>query len=166
MAPTAAHGASSDGSPSREHRRRETYCWGPDCLNTADQQLVDEDSILLLRQMVLTHLAHLGRARRKLPAPWNFLEHPVDPKDSSTAPSAWRCSSIWATRAVRTWYRLLGNTLITFDQCRLGQVVKKTTTLSTNLQLEEHRQRNTLMSSDLSSYPWRMMQGLANAIYD
>ena len=53
---------------------------------------------------------------------------------------------------------------ITFDQCRLGQVVKKTTTLSTNLLLrhwrgmccdhkpEEHRQRNTLMSSDLSRY--------------
>ena len=57
------------GAPPPVRGRREPYCWGLDCLNTADQQLVDEDSILLLRQMVLTHLAHLGRARRKLPAP-------------------------------------------------------------------------------------------------
>ncbi|CAK9035688.1 unnamed protein product [Durusdinium trenchii] len=30
------------------------------------------------------------RARRRLPAPWNFLERPVDPKDTGTAPSALR----------------------------------------------------------------------------
>ena len=131
---------------------------------------MDDDSVLLLRQMVITHLASLGRRYRGLPDPWNFLEHPVDPKHNSRAPSAWRCSSIWATRALRTWHHLMGNTFLTFDQCRLGQVVKKTTTLTTNLHLrhwegmvcnhspEAHKQSESLSSSDLSRYPWAMRQ--------
>ena len=156
----------------------EPHCWGLDSLKASDQQLVDDDSILLLRQMVLTHLAALGRRHRGLPDPWNFLEHPVDPKHNSRAPSAWRCSSIWATRALRTWHHLMGNTFLTFDQCRLGQVVKKTTTLTTNLHLrhwegmacnhspEAHKQSESLSSADLSRYPWPMMQGLAAAIHE
>ena len=99
-------------------------------------------------------------------------------KDNSRAPSAWRCSSIWATRALRTWHHLMGNTFLTFDQCRLGQVVKKTTTLTTNLHLrhwegmvcnhspEAHKQSESLSSADLSRYPWAMMQGLAAAIHE
>ncbi|CAK9030090.1 unnamed protein product [Durusdinium trenchii] len=141
--------------------RKEPHCW-VEGLKASDQQLVDDDS----------------RAKPKSPAPWNFLEHPVDPKDNSITPSAWRCSSIWATRALRTRRHLLGNTLITFDQCRLGQVVKKTTTLSTNLHLQhwhgmvcdhdpdDHKQSDTLTSSDLSRYPWDMMHGLASAIHE
>ena len=152
--------------------------WGLDSLKASDQQLVDDDSILLLRQMVITHLAALGRRHRGLPDPWNFLEHPVDPKHNSRAPSAWRCSSIWATRALRTWHHLMGNTFLTFDQCRLGQVVKKTTTLTTNLHLrhwegmacnhspEARKQSESLSSADLSRYPWPMMQGLAAAIHE
>ena len=116
------------GAPPPVRGRREPHCWGLDSLKASDQQLVDDDSILLLRQMVITHLAALGRRHRGLPDPWNFLEHPVDPKHNSREPSAWRCSSIWATRALRTWHHLMGNTFLTFDQCRLGQVVKKTTT--------------------------------------
>ena len=117
-------------------------------------------SVLLLPQMVITHLAHLGRRRCHLP---QSLEHPVDPKKTSTAPSAWKCSSIWATKALGEWRRLLGNTLITFDQRRLGQVVKKSTTLSINLGLHHglccdhdpgaHQQREVVTSSDLSRYP-------------
>ena len=157
---------------------REPHCWGLDSVKASDQQLVDDDSILLLRQMVITHLAALGRRHRGLPDPWNFLEHPVDPKHNSRAPSAWRCSSIWATRALRTWHHLMGNTFLTFDQCRLGQVVKKTTTLTTNLHLrhwegmacnhspEAHKQSESLSSADLSRYPWPMMQGLAAAIHE
>ena len=166
------------GAPPPVRGRKEPHCWGLDSLKASDQQLVDDDSVLLLRQMVITHLASLGRRHRGLPDPWNFLEHPVDPKHNSMAPSAWRCSSIWATRALRTWHHLMGNTFLTFDQCRLGQVVKKTTTLTTNLHLthwegmvcnhspEAHKQSESLSSSDLSRYPWAMMQGLATAIHE
>ena len=152
------------GAPPPVRGRKEPHCWGLDSLKASDQQLVDDDSVLLLRQMVITHLALLGRRHRGLPDPWNFLEHPVDPKHNSMAPSAWRCSSIWATRALRTWHHLMGNTFLTFDQCRLGQVVKKTTTLTTNLHLrhwegmvcnhspEAHKQSESLSSSDLSRY--------------
>ena len=166
------------GAPPPVRGRKEPHCWGLDSLKASDQQLVDDDSVLLLRQMVITHLAFLGRRHRGLPDPWNFLEHPVDPKHNSRAPSAWRCSSIWATRALRTWHHLMGNTFLTFDQCRLGQVVKKTTTLTTNLHLrhwegmvcnhspEAHKQSESLSSADLSRYPWAMMQGLAAAIHE
>ena len=96
--------------PNMEHpsldpqpRSTTTFAWS-ERMKASDQQLVDDDSILLLRQMVITHL---GKGKLQLPAPWNFLERPVDPKHNSTAPSAWRCSSIWATRALRTWHHLL-----------------------------------------------------------
>jgi hypothetical protein len=63
---------------------------------------------------------------------------------------------------------------ITFDQCQLGQLVPKSTTLSTDLDLHhwadmrcQHPEQPRLadiISSDLSRYPWKMMQGLAQAI--
>lgn len=63
---------------------------------------------------------------------------------------------------------------ITFDQCQLGQLVPKSTTLSTDLDLHhwadmrcqhpEHPRLADIISSDLSRYPWKMMQGLAQAI--
>ena len=62
---------------------------------------------------------------------------------------------------------------ITFDQCQLGQLVKSTT-LSTDLDLHhwadmrcqhpEHPRLADIISSDLSRCPWKMMQGLAQAI--
>ena len=61
---------------------------------------------------------------------------------------------------------------ISFDQCRLGQLVKKATTLATDLPLEDWVQMRcthqshvgTSESSTLSRYPWDMMAGLAKAI--
>ena len=70
------------------------------------------------------------------PAGWLlFLEHPMDPMERSKSPSAARCSSIWVTRAYVQWARPLHHSLIKFDECRLGQVVVKSTALSTDLPL-------------------------------
>ena len=63
---------------------------------------------------------------------------------------------------------------VKFDQCQLGQLVAKSTTLSTDLDLGHwtgmvcdhpgHPKLADIASSDLSRYPWKMMQGLAQAI--
>ena len=63
-------------------------------------------------------------------------------------------------------------TAISFDQCRLGQLVKKATTLATDLPIQDwdqmrcthHSHVGTNESSTLSRYPWDMMAGLAQAI--
>ena len=64
-------------------------------------------------------------------------------------------------------------TAISFDQCRLGQLVKKATTLATDLPIQDWDQMRcthqshvgTNESSTLSRYPWDMMAGLAKAIH-
>ena len=63
-------------------------------------------------------------------------------------------------------------TAISFDQCRLGQLVKKATTLATDLPIQDWDQMRcthqshvgTNESSTLSRYPSDMMAGLAKAI--
>ena len=99
----------------------------------------------------------------------NGAERPMDPMECSKSPSAARCSSIWVTRAYIQWASALHHSLIKFDECRLGQVVVKSTTLSTDLPLHhwhDLRCNHGLTpdnSSDLSRYPEQMMQGLAAA---
>ena len=104
----------------------------------------------------------------------DFLEHPMDPMECSKSPSAARCSSIWVTRAYIQWANALHHSLIKFDECRLGQVVVKSTTLPTDLPLHHwhdlrcnhgaHFRGEKLNSSHLSRHPEQMMQGLAAAI--
>ena len=106
-APAAEHGASCNGSPSLgplgqyvgvTHLRH-----GGWRQTSVEEQLdTDKDSLLLLRQMVITALA--SRARK--PSEFHsFLEHPRDPIECSRAPAASRCSSIWAARAYRVGKR-------------------------------------------------------------
>ena len=139
---------------------------------SVEEQLdTDKDSLLLLRQMVITALA--SRARK--PSEFHsFLEHPRDPIECSRAPADSRCSSIWATRVYREWAKEVNHHRIHFDQCRLGQVARKSTTFSTDLPLHhwqglqcnhgEHTRSPTMTSSDLSRYPPTLMTGLAAAI--
>ena len=99
----------------------------------------------------------------------SFLEHPMDPMECSKSLSAARCSSIWVTRAYVQWARALHHSLIKFDECRLGQVVVKSTALSTDHWHDlrcnhgSHPRGEKLNSSDLSRYPEQMMQGLAGS---
>ena len=122
----------------------------------------DNDSVLMLRQMYLTLLAYQGLGQLTVQQVGSsFLEHPMDPMECS---SAARCSSIWVTRAYIQWANALHHSLIKFDECRLGQVVVKSTTLSSAMRHGAHPRGEKLNSSDLSQYPEQMMQGLAAAI--
>ena len=142
--------------------------WGLEDLEPRVMEDTDNDSVLMLRQMYLTSLACKGLGQLTVPQVGSsFLEHPMDPMECSKSPSAARCSSI----CLRS---ILHHSLIKFDECRLGQVVVKSTTLSTDLPLHHwHDLRcnhgsqfrgEKLNSSDLSRYPEQMMQGLAAAI--
>ena len=161
------------GFPKPLRGRREPECWGFSVLEASEAQDTDNDSLLLLRQLLL---CHISKMRYKGPGlPWCFLEHPEDPKLCSTSPtSANRCSTIWQTQAVQAWCRAMGLTLIHFDECELGQAAVKSTVLATDLPLhhwqglhcthEKHERAPGMNSSDLSRYPPEMMQGLSTAI--
>ena len=149
------------GFPKPVRGRREPDCWGFSVLETSEAQDTDKDSLLLLRQLLLSHISNM---RYKGPGlPWCFLEHPEDPKLCSTSPSADRCSTIWQTQAVQAWCRAMGLTLIHFDECELGQAAVKSTVLATDLPLhhwqglhcthEKHERAPGMNSSDLSRYP-------------
>ena len=122
--------------------------WGLPHLDQAAQTQLDDDSILILRQMM--YLARASRAAVSLPGPRSFLEHPEDPVVSSSLPKAKECSSFWITEEGQLWMEENSLTAISFDQCRrLGQLVKKATTLATDLPIQDWDQ---------------MMAGLAKAI--
>ena len=115
------------GFPKPVRGRREPDCWGFSVLETSEAQDTDKDSLLLLRQLLLSHISNM---RYKGPGlPWCFLEHPEDPKLCSMSPSADRCSTIWQTQAVQAWIMAMGLTLIHFDECELGQSAVKSTVL-------------------------------------
>ena len=72
------------GAPKPVRGRSEEQVWGLPGLTPRDQEDVDDDSTLLLRQMYLTSLAYQGVASQTIPhCPGSFLEHPSDPKETS-----------------------------------------------------------------------------------
>ena len=142
-----------------------------EALTDQPQRDVDDDSVLLLRQFYLTSLAYQGLEQRRPPIKGgSWVERPSDPSTSSMSPSAWRCSSIWNTQAYKHWAKHLRHWQVNFDECMLGQVSAKPTTISTDLELahwrqmfcqhDRHQVDPGLKSSDLSRYPWDMMRGL------
>ena len=162
-------------APTPVRGRAEDTLWGLPGLSQQELQDTDDDSILMLRQMYLTSLAY--STNKDLPTPrvtGSFLEHPRDPSECSNNPQAHKCSSIWVSQAYIRWANQLRHHRIKFDQCELGQVVTKATTLSTDLPLHHwqdmkcthgtHKTSDDIKSSDLSRYPWAMMEGLAAAI--
>ena len=160
------------GAPTPVRGRTRETLWGLPHLDQAAQAQLDGDSTLILRQMYITSLARASRSAVSLPGPKSFLEHPEDPVVSSSLPKAKECSSFWITEEGQLWMEENSLTAISFDQCRLGQLVKKATTLATDLPLEDWDQMRcthqshvgTNESSTLSRYPWDMMAGLAKAI--
>ena len=139
--------------------RAEDLVWGLPTLTDQEQEEVDGESLLILRQMFLTTLM---KQNCSLPVA-SFLEHPRDPIECSSSPSASRCSSLWATKMFKAWYPTVGHTLVKFDQCRLGQLVPKATCLSSDLAIQcwdglscnhpPHKLPEDMQSSDLSRYP-------------
>ena len=84
---TSRFASTSDGSPNH---------WGIPELGVKELEDTDRDSLLILRQIVITDLACLGNAKLGLSA---FREHLEDPVDCSKSPMAARCSSIRVTEA-------------------------------------------------------------------
>ena len=172
------------GRPPPVRGRSEVEAWGLEGNTEEIQADTDDDSILLLRQMYLTSLATEAAEKGKARAPtapqpdpmFYFLEHPQDPAVGSNSPVAHRCSTIWKTRAMQGWLRHLGGRTLSFDQCTLGQVVRKSTTVATNLPLGhweerrcthgEHAKPEGMDSAELSRYPEQMQRELAEAILE
>ena len=125
------------GAPTPVRGRTRETLWGLPHLDQAAQTQLDEDSTLILRQMYITSLARASRSAVSLPGPKSFLEHPEDPVVSSSLPKAKECSSFWITEEGQLWMEENSLAAISFDQCRLGQLVKKATTLATDLPLED-----------------------------
>ena len=159
------------GAPRPVRGRDPSQTWGLDSNSLEEQLDTDKDSILLLRQMVITALASKARQHRGF---HSFLEHPRDPAECSRAPAAAKCSSVWATRVYEEWTKEVKHYQIHLDQCRLGQVARKSTTFSTDLPIHhwqglqcnhsEHLKSLEMTSRDLSRYPPTLMAGLAAAI--
>ena len=78
--------------------RSEEEVWEFEALTDKVQQDVDDDSVLMLRQLYLTSLAYQGLEQQHPPIKGgSWVERARDPAISSMSPSAWRCSSIWNT---------------------------------------------------------------------
>ena len=162
------------GFPQPVRGRSETEVWGLPGLSAEEAADTDRDSLLVLRLMYFVSLAARGAKEHGRHPPASFLEHPMDPAERSSSPQAHRCSTLWVTRAFRTWKTEVGHSLVTFDQCTLGQEVAKSTRLSTNLQLQHWHQRwcwhtghsSKKSSNELSRYPPVRMTGIAQAIVD
>ena len=156
------------GAPTPVRGRTSETLWGLPHLDQAAQTQLDDDSILILRQMYITSLARASKPGG-FPARAKVLLGAVV---SSSLPKAKECSSFWITEEGQLWMEENSLTAISFDQCRLGQLVKKATTLATDLPIQDWDQMRcthqshvgTNESSTLSRYPWDMMAGLAKAI--
>ena len=104
--------------------------WGKSGNTPAEQDLVDYDSLLLLRMLFLYVLAvEAGHD------PAIVLEHPADPFETSKAKEAEVCPSIWATPQLLALMKSYLLTLVTFHQCMLGGLVEKATSVMSNLDL-------------------------------
>ena len=62
--------------------RAEQTLWGLEDLKPRVVEDTDNDSVLMLRQMYLTSLAHKGLGQLSVPQVGSsFLEHPMDPQE-------------------------------------------------------------------------------------
>ena len=90
--------------------------WGKEDLSPGHADKCHSDNLLLLRMVLLIHVAS------RFPIQY-LLEHPADPGEPH--PSWWitdQCASLIA---------LVGGRLLVFDACRLGQIVAKATAILT-----------------------------------
>ena len=159
------------GAPRPVRGRDPSQTWGLDSNSLEEQLDTDKDSILLLRQLVITAIASKARQHKGF---HSFLEHPRDPAECSRAPTAAKCSSVWATRVYQEWAKEVNHCQIHLDQCRLGQRAQKSTTFSTDLPIHhwqglqcnhsEHLRPLAMTSRDPSRYPPALMAGQAAAI--
>ena len=119
------------GFPGVVRNRSGEGVWGKPGLSSLEQTDVDNDSLLLLRMLLLYHVAcQFGGS-----SPFFLMEHPADPAETSSSPKGKDCSSWWVTPQHRSFRDYTGMKVFTLDQCMLGHKVDKSTSLLTNLLL-------------------------------
>ena len=120
--------------------RSEDEVWGLLSNSTSDQKKVDDDSTLLLRMWCIYEEA----AEHSKIQPAFLFEHPTDPATCNKHPAANKCSSIWATKIAKAMLQKHTLKTRTFNQCRLGQIVAKTTTIA----IDENRDADPINTWD------------------
>ena len=125
-----------DNFPDPVRMRQGLGVWGKEGLATEEQEDTDNDSLLLLRMLLLHMVACDKLEGTKLKKePFFLMEHPADPAIYSSSEKGPICSSWWVTPQARAFIQEYGLITVTFDQCRFGHVAEKTTTIMTNLDL-------------------------------
>ena len=104
--------------------------WGLPELNKAgragDKTKTDNDSVLFLRLLIIMKLAYDSGSLKG-----GFLEHPEDPATCSKIRGAEWCATIWEIPFVKEIFHSMLAMFVNFDQCQMGQIVKKCTTFAT-----------------------------------
>ena len=142
------------------------HLWGlpkvvnPDgSLPSKEVEKCDVDSILMLRFLLLARIA-----KETAQAP-HLLEHPAEPEVEGP--------TVWRTTQYLNFHEDYATNKITFDECRLGQLVAKPTTIDTDLPGLEAWQDlrcnhvahpHIDSTEELSRWPRDMMQGIATAL--
>ena len=107
--------------------RSDALFWGLPHNSLTDQQKVDHDSLLMVRQMYVMSLMYASPAAAEPLG--SFLEQPEDPaKCAQHIPGAHLNPSLFVTTFFKEW--LIGTPqlkFMCFDECTLGQIVAKST---------------------------------------
>ena len=103
-----------------ERARNPRDAWGIQALPAEALRTADEESLLLLRFLLLSWLAAKASSLAGEPQFRCFLELAEDPARGATSPARKRCSSAWATPALQAWTSDLGLSVLHFDLCSFG----------------------------------------------
>ena len=119
-----------------ERARNPRDAWGIQALPAEASRTADEESLLLLRFLLLSWLAAKASSLAGEPHFRCFLELAEDPARGATSPARKRCSSAWATPALQAWTADLGLSVLHFDLCSFGFFERRPTRAVTNLPLD------------------------------
>ncbi|CAE7501276.1 unnamed protein product [Symbiodinium sp. CCMP2592] len=147
--------------------RKGQAAWGLEDLQVSVLRDTDNDSLLLLRMLLLYHLAMASGPR----PPAFLLEHAEDPANQGTSEAQQNCSSWWATAQCKDFAGLTRMKIHCFDQCMLGHGARKPTAVLSNLALDwdglrcRHPDHPVWWSSsDLARWGWQFNLELATAL--
>ena len=121
-------------SPGPRPVRSEEHPYGFADLTHSEREMVEGDSVLWLRMMMLYIVAEETARRRKLPAVAYVQEQPRDPGDYRVDIPKEKLVSVWRFRAWKAFAKRYEMEMIHFDQGPLGHERRKPTTIATNLE--------------------------------
>ena len=122
-----------DSGDFHAERSRNARDWGIQALPVEALKVADEESLLLLRFLMLSWLAAKLATQGGQSQFLCFLELAEDPARGATSPARKRCSSAWATPALQAWISDLGLLELHFDLCHFGFFERRPARAVTNL---------------------------------